>query len=168
MSAAKNVAIFVTLTVLMSVTGCASLSDGHYERTQKFRTMKAWYHYSWSSEDKFSCHYRDGWKAGYYDVLTGNCGKAPLVPPQKYWCPSQITNHCDLNRYEWYIGFHDGANCARMTPDTHYIKTWMPEYCESETYGSSISETPLIPLPSIPSSEMTEESAAALPELPSP
>lgn len=167
MSPTNKLAIFASLTFLVSLTGCASINDGHYERTQKFRTMKAWYHYSWNCEESFSSDYKNGWKAGYYDVLTGNCGKAPLIAPKKYWCPSQITKNCDLKRYEWYIGFHDGANCARTTPDTHYLKPWIPEYCEPESHGTMLDSSMLEPLPgSMGTQPTTDLSAPPLPELP--
>jgi len=159
MSPTRNIALLSSLAVLMAATGCASLYDGHYEKTQKFRAMKAWYGYSWSSDEKYSCDYKDGWKAGYYDVLTGNCGKPPMFPPKKYWCPNQITKECDLNRYEWYIGFHDGVNCARLQPDTHYLRPWMPEYCEPQIQGSMLSEPMLEPLPNVEVPEPTSNMA---------
>ncbi len=167
MSSLTKYSQLMILVMLTSVMGCSSLYDGHYEKTQKFRTWKAWYGYTACSDECYGADYRSGWKAGYYDVLTGGCGKPPLIAPKKYWCPSQITRNCDLNRYEWYVGFNDGANCARTKPDTHYLKVWMPEYCDAGVAGTPIEMAPLELSSPMMSGEGQHETLAPLAPVPS-
>lgn len=110
------------------LNGCtAKMQDCYYEHTQMKRAWHAWMDYSDCTPNcNKDADYRDGWKAGYYDVLVGNPGTPPLVPPKKYWKPSEITVSRDKNRHQWYVGFQDGANCAKQQPDTHYLKLWTP------------------------------------------
>ncbi|MEZ6127485.1 MAG: hypothetical protein R3C59_02225 [Planctomycetaceae bacterium] len=104
------------------------------------RTQKAWEHYD-TGTLCCSSAYRKGWKAGYYDVLTGNCGTPPLFAPEGLSCPLNITWHCDEPRHDWYVGFQDGAACAHRQPDTHYLKPWLPP-CNAPVDECPIQDAP--------------------------
>ncbi len=114
------------LIACVSLSGCASLHDCKYEATQKFRTQKAWVNYKLMCPGSYSGAYAHGWKAGYYDVLTGNDGCPPMFAPERYSAPGKILNDCDQPRNDWYTGFQCGAACAQNMPDTHYMKPWNP------------------------------------------
>lgn len=139
---------FLLLTALTSLgSGCATFSDLKYETTQKIRTQKAWEQYD-TGTVCCSSAYRKGWKAGYYDVLTGRDGCPPLFPPSHISGPLNIAWHCDEPRNEWYTGFQDGAACARRQPDTHYLRPWMPpcETCPSGRCEPQIAHMPMAPV----------------------
>ena len=118
--------LFLVATVCSMGFGCATISDCTYECKQKVRTEKAWLHYDGCEDACYSLPYRHGWKAGYYDVVTGGDGCPPMFAPERYSSPFKILHHCDEPRHDWYIGFQEGAMCARQCPDTHYLKAWMP------------------------------------------
>jgi len=132
--------LFFTAAVCSLGIGCATVSDLKYELTQKVRTQKAWEHYD-TGTVCCSSAYRKGWKAGYYDVLTGNCGTPPLFPPEHLSSPLNITWHCDDPRHDWYVGFQDGAACAQQQPDTHYLKPWLPP-CDCPADECPLQEAP--------------------------
>lgn len=148
----RSFALFLTLS------GCTSLSDCKYEMGQKIRTGQAWHEFDGCNEQCFTCDYRDGWKQGYYDVLTGGDGRPPVVPPKKYWKPPVFTEHDPSRQNDWYTGYQDGASCAKTQPDFHYVPTFMapsmhPAYFGHETVevlssgGPSASQVTLEPMP---------------------
>jgi len=118
--------ISVLLPLMTMMVGCAGLMDSHYEHSQQFRTEMAYLKFRWTCEQSCSSDYKSGWKAGYFDVVTGGDGNPPMFAPHDYWKPSQILNHGDQKRHEWYLGFQDGAMIASLQPDTHYLKVWAP------------------------------------------
>jgi len=140
----------ITAAVCSMGFGCATISDCTYEAKQKVRTQKAWMHYDGCEDACYSLPYRHGWKAGYYDVVTGGDGCPPMFAPERYSSPFKILHHCDEPRHDWYIGFQEGAMCAKQAPDTHYLKAWMPPPpmcpvssqrelpCESSVHGEQI------------------------------
>ena len=131
--------------LLVTVTaGCAGFDDMRYEHVQKKRTCSAWRCYDSQSSCHYGCDYEEGWKAGYYDVLTGGCGEPPVVAPRKYWNPHKIINHCDQKRNRWYVGFQDGAAAAKRCPDTHYLKLWMPPAMGRPAVGCPVGPGPAV------------------------
>jgi hypothetical protein len=114
------------LLMLFSTVGCATLQDSSYEMTQHLRTEAAFFDHLFTCETEGGWDYSRGWKAGYFDVLTGGDGTPPLIAPHSYWSPWQIIWHCDQKRQKWYMGFQDGAMLASQQPDTHYLKLWSP------------------------------------------
>lgn len=139
---------FLLLATITSLgSGCAAFSDLKYETTQKIRTQKAWEQYD-TGAVCCSSAYRKGWKAGYYDVLTGRDGCPPLFPPSHISGPLNIAWHCDEPRNEWYTGFQDGAACARRQPDTHYLRPWMPpcDSCPNSQCNPQIQSMPMAPV----------------------
>lgn len=120
--------IWITLLgmQLLALNGCVGISDCKYELGQKIRTSQAWNAYNHCHEECFSCDYRDGWKAGYFDVATGGEGCPPLIAPRRYWRPPVFCQHDPSRRDEWYCGYQDGAACAKTQPDFHYLKLWVP------------------------------------------
>jgi len=112
--------------LFLSLSGCTAISDCKYECGQKYRTSQAWHEFDGCNEQSFTCDYRDGWKKGYYDVLTGGDGRPPLVPPRKYWKPPVFTEHDPSRQNDWYTGYQDGASCAKSQPDFHYVPTFLP------------------------------------------
>jgi len=116
----------VVLAASFILAGCASLHDCKYETTQRIRTGRAWLHYKIGWPGRYSSAFSQGWKAGYYDVLSGNDGAPPFFAPERYYEPCKILNDCDKPRNDWYAGFQCGAACAQSVPDTHYMKPWNP------------------------------------------
>lgn len=125
----RLVALFLTLS------GCTALSDCKYELGQKIRTGQAWHEFDGCNKQCFTGDYRDGWKRGYYDVLTGGDGRPPVVPPKKYWKPPVFTEHDPSRQNEWYTGYQDGAACAKSQPDFHFVPTFMAPGMHHVSYG---------------------------------
>lgn len=162
----------VLIATSLSITGCTSLCDAKYEMTQKMRTCKAWHEYD--SECLVTGDYKHGWKAGYYDVITGGTGCPPVVAPHKYWTAPVFTQYDPSRRDDWYRGFQDGAACAKCEPELHYLQTFMPRQCHAHpvTLSKEIHSVPSVPespaeasqsveLPPAPMPNTTEESAPA-------
>ena len=121
--------ILAALT-LVPLAGCASLTDFHYEQTQRCRARGAWYeHGAATMPTAYGHDYRAGWKDGFYDVATGGKGCPPVVAPCRYWHPAQTIDHCDGARHAYYSGFQDGVAAALQYPDTHYLKLWSSCEC---------------------------------------
>jgi hypothetical protein len=114
------------MALFMSLSGCTALCDCKYELGQKIRTSQAWHDFDGCNEECFTGDYKSGWKAGYYDVVTGGTGMPPVIAPRKYWKPPVFCEHDPSRRDEWYCGFQDGAACAKCQPDYHYLQTFLP------------------------------------------
>ena len=129
-----------SFALFLSLSGCTALSDCKYELGQKIRTGQAWHEFDGCNERCFTGDYRDGWKQGYYDVLTGGDGRPPVVPPKKYWKPPVFTEHDPSRQDDWYTGYQDGAACAKAQPDFHYVPTFMAPSMHSAHYGHEVVE----------------------------
>lgn len=121
--------------LFLSLSGCTAMSDCKYEMGQKIRTSQAWHEFDGCNDQCFTCDYRDGWKKGYYDVLTGGDGRPPVVPPKKYWKPPVFTEHDPSRQNDWYTGYQDGVSCAKAQPDFHYVPTFMAPTMHPAYYG---------------------------------
>lgn len=112
--------------LFIPMLGCANLYDVQYELSQKSRTRSAWRALPERAKanQNYPRDYERGWKDGFYDVTTGGTGCPPVVAPSCYWSPSQILDHCDNRRNEYYSGFQDGAAHASQFPDTHTLRAW--------------------------------------------
>lgn len=102
---------FVPLLLGLSLCGCATLQDYHYNIVQKCRADSAYKenHGLWSH---CSRDYQDGWKQGYYDVSTGQCEELPATPPHKYWHAHYQSLEGRAAIEDWYSGWQDGATAA--------------------------------------------------------
>jgi hypothetical protein len=129
-----------SFALFLSLSGCTALSDCKYELGQKVRTGQAWHEFDGCNEQCFTVDYRDGWKKGYYDVLTGGDGRPPVVPPKKYWKPPVFTEHDPSRQDDWYTGYQDGAACAKAQPDFHYVPTFMAPSMHPAHYGHEVVE----------------------------
>ncbi|HBJ36777.1 MAG TPA: hypothetical protein DDZ51_18885 [Planctomycetaceae bacterium] len=111
--------------MLAGTGGCASLTDHHYEQTQRARAREAWRQHGAKCRNP-ACEkdYAAGWKDGFYDVATGGKGCPPIVAPCKYWDPDQILVDRDSRRLAYYDGFQDGVASSLQYPPTHYLKLW--------------------------------------------
>ena len=116
--------LWKVVALLLLVPGCTCISDCKYELDQKIRTANAWS--AFDAGGCVSCDYKSGWKAGYYDVITGGTGCPPVIAPKKYWKPPVFFEHDPGKRNDWYCGFQDGAACAKCEPDHHYLSTFLP------------------------------------------
>lgn len=114
------------VALFLSLPGCTAISDCKYEVSQKIRTCQAWHEFDGCQDECFTCDYQSGWKAGYYDVVTGGTGCPPVIAPKKYWKAPVVFEHDPRQRNDWYCGFQDGAACAKCQPDFHYLQTFMP------------------------------------------
>jgi len=113
---------------LLLFSGCASLSDYHYEYTQRLRARTQYHECGNPQCSQYPRDYKKGWLDGFYDVSTGGPDCPPAIAPCEYWKPGQILEHCDNRRHAYYSGWQDGAARASQFPDTHYLKIF--ETCE--------------------------------------
>ncbi len=137
--------IFVGLLSL-PLSGCASMSDFHYEHTQRSRAKTAWRdHGSNCKPADFASDYKSGWQDGFYDIATGGKGCPPVVAPCCYWDPSQILEDCDRRRQAYYSGFQDGVACGLRYPQTHYLRLWSSCECPLPTCANQCGQTTACP-----------------------
>jgi hypothetical protein len=115
------------LALAASITGCTAVSDCKYEVGQKIRTSQAWHEFDGCNDECFTSDYRNGWKAGFYNVITGGDGRPPVIPPKKYWKPPVFVEHDPSRKDDWYAGFQDGACCGKSQPDHHFLPTFLPD-----------------------------------------
>ena len=138
------------LALFLSLPGCTAISDCKYEVSQKIRTSQAWHEFDGCQDECFTCDYQSGWKAGYYDVITGGTGCPPVIAPKKYWKPPVVFEHDPCRRNDWYCGFQDGAACAKCQPDYHYLQTFMPgpAHCKPQyvSHGTVVTEPTEFPI----------------------
>lgn len=166
-------ALWSSSVLIFLAGGCAGIRDCKYEVGQKIRTHQAWNSYNRCHDECFTCDYRDGWKAGYFDVATGGEGIPPVIAPKRYWKPPVFFQHDPSRRDDWYCGYQDGAACAKTQPDFHYLKLWLPDSPPVQMTGFSHStlqppdECPVAPPQSV--SDISPEPAlVAPPTEPSP
>lgn len=127
-----------SFALFLSLCGCTSLADCKYELRQKIRTSQAWHEFDGCNDQCFTCDYHDGWKKGYYDVLTGGDGRPPVVPPKRYWKPPVFAEHDPTRQNDWYTGYQDGAACAKTQPDFHYVPTFMAPSVHPHYHGHDV------------------------------
>ncbi|WP_235908948.1 hypothetical protein [Roseiconus nitratireducens] len=118
----------VILGGLLLMSGCASLSDYHYEHTQHLRARLQYHECGRPECSSYPHDYKKGWLDGFYEVATGGPCCPPAVAPECYWKPGQILKDCDNRRHAYYSGWQDGAARASQFPDTHYLRIF--ETCE--------------------------------------
>jgi hypothetical protein len=101
----------IPLLLGLSLCGCATLQDYHYNVVQRCRADSAFKEsYGWWSG--CSHDYQDGWKQGYYDLSTGQCEELPATPPHKYWNAHYQSLDGRAAIEDWYSGWQDGATAA--------------------------------------------------------
>ncbi|TWT92485.1 hypothetical protein [Neorhodopirellula pilleata] len=118
----------IGLLALMTLTGCASITDSCYEKTQTVRAFKEYVKCGNPECSSYPHDYKCGWIDGFYEVATGGECCPPAVAPARYYKPEQILKHCDKKRHAYYSGWQDGASRASQFPDTHYLRIY--ETCE--------------------------------------
>ena len=110
-------------TLLASTLGCvAGVQDCNYELTQKSRAASAVRCVPDCRKGCYPHDFEKGFRDGYYDIITGNEGCPPVVPPPCYWHPNQILDDHDNRRIAYYNGFEAGVAAAGCQPETHYLK----------------------------------------------
>lgn len=121
----------LTLSIcsLMLLSGCASLSDYHYEHTQKTRAKSQYRECGNPGCSRYPSDYKKGWIDGFYEVSTGGSSCPPAIAPARYWKPGQILDDCDNRRHAYYSGWQDGATRAIQFPDTHHLKIFETAEC---------------------------------------
>ena len=110
-------------------SGCASIQDCHYERSQHFRSLVAYHQAGGQYRGNFRSDYRRGWIDGYYEVVTGGPDCPPAIAPKRYWNPKQVLNDRGNRRNAYYSGWQDGAARASTVPDTHHLKVFESAEC---------------------------------------
>jgi len=113
---------------LLLSSGCASMNDYHYEKSQQMRARLQYHQCGNPGCSRYPKDYKKGWVDGFYEVSTGGSDCPPAVAPACYWHPDQILEDCDNRRLAYYSGWQDGAARASQFPDTHYLKIW--ESCD--------------------------------------
>jgi len=102
---------FIPLLLGLTLCGCATIQDYHYNIVQRCRADSA-YRENYGLWSHCSHDYQDGWKQGYYDLSTGQCEELPATPPHKYWNPSYQSLEGRAAIEDWYSGWQDGATAA--------------------------------------------------------
>lgn len=102
---------FLPLLLGLSLCGCATMQDYHYNLVQRYRASTA-YHESYGLWSECSRDYKDGWKQGYFDLSTGQCEEPPATPPHHYWNASFQSLEGQAAIADWYSGWQDGATAA--------------------------------------------------------
>jgi hypothetical protein len=102
---------FIPLLLGLSLCGCATIQDYHYNIVQRCRADSA-YRENYGLWSHCSHDYQDGWKQGYYDLSTGQCEELPATPPHKYWNASYQSLEGRAAIEDWYSGWQDGATAA--------------------------------------------------------
>ena len=123
----------IAISTLISTMGCASVQDCRYEIRQQMRATWAWVEFDSADGicgfSSFSAAYRDGWKAGYYSVLTGGDGRPPVTPPRKHWDSPAFFATDSWTPQEWFKGFRDGGCAAGREPNHHFVSPWLSTPC---------------------------------------
>lgn len=99
----------------LGLCGCAaSWQDLHYAAVNKTRAEYAWYS-STSVSDRWHCgsDYAHGYKAGYYDAVTGKGCTLPPVPPPCYWSTKYQCCEGQKHIQDWYRGYQCGVAAAQ-------------------------------------------------------
>jgi uncharacterized protein YceK len=111
--------IFLSLTALVLLSGCASMQDGlvgcETRIRNKCRAQVAWNEWSWCYDDlDHPFHFAKGFKAGYKDILNGGKGCQPTLPPKCYYksCYRSPEGRCKVNA--WFDGFLHGVLAAQQ------------------------------------------------------
>jgi len=113
------------LPMIFLLTGCAGIQDFEYRVANKWRSYWAWEaHEDAAFPDGVAKSYREGWKKGYYDRLTGGTGQPPAVPPKEFWAPSYQTAEGAAIIELWYSGFRDGTLAAEHSPYWNEFPIW--------------------------------------------
>ncbi len=101
-----------SVAALVSSAGCAAMNEFCDELVVHAMVRQAQQQYSVPCNlgPAEACHYKAGWRAGYYSVATGGDGCPPLVPPQKYWKLTHPSRACQVD--VWYRGFAAGARAG--------------------------------------------------------
>lgn len=97
----------------MPINGADDCLRSH--RAQVF-AQQAWQQYAECHlEQEYSEDYGDGFRSGYAYFLDVGNDQPPAVPPYRYrlTCYQTPAGHHAIE--EWYQGFHDGAQTAKMS-----------------------------------------------------
>ncbi len=104
--------LFSLATGCLLLPGCAGVQDYHYSLVNEFRAYRAWAGTVGKRDVPYLDHFGAGWRKGYFDVSTGRCGKAPVIPPKTYWSACKQTNKGAAELEAWYQGYQQGAIAA--------------------------------------------------------
>lgn len=102
---------FYSLLLGITLCGCATVQDYHYNLVQRHRADSA-FKETYGTWSDCSRDYQDGWKQGYYDLATGQCEELPATPPHKYWCADYQSVEGRAAIEDWYSGWQDGATAS--------------------------------------------------------
>lgn len=151
----------IGILLLGCSSGCYEVRDGFDECSikcrNKIRARCAW----WRTRSVYDdIGYRDdfesGFRDGYYDVASGGSGKAPTLPPRKYWKPHYQNQEGHMRTLAWFDGFAHGALAAeqdgaaqwnRIVTNHASRNNWKPDgWVEQEVMDPSASG-PSVPPP---------------------
>ena len=128
-----NTFLIIACCLVSTLMGCTSMRHCRFELIQQIRTSRAWAEFDSTDGNcvfsQYASDYRCGWKAGYYNVLSGGDGRPPVIPPEKYWNPSLFRDCDSCGQREWCSGFRDGAVTARCHADSHLIRPCPSAWC---------------------------------------
>ena len=110
---------WIGILVLTCFPGCYELRDSIDECSikcrNKMRARAAW----WCTRSVYDGipyrhSFEDGFRDGYYDVASGGGGKAPTLPPRKYWKARYQSHEGQMKTLAWFDGFAHGALIAEQ------------------------------------------------------
>lgn len=117
------------LMALMTLGGCASMTDSYYEKTQSMRALTQYAKCGRPECSTYPRDYKRGWIDGFYEVATGGDSCPPAFAPERYYKPNAILKNCDNRRHAYYNGWQAGASRATQFPDTHYLRIYETSEC---------------------------------------
>ena len=141
---------WVSAVLVILSGGCAVLQDAHYSCRNALRTECAWLS---AAPNRLlwivPSDYGRGWKQGYYSMAMGGAGKAPTLPPTRYWSPRYQSPEGQAAVADWYEGFQHGTIVADMrgAGRYHYLR---PAGCPCPPYQPEVSPAGVPPQPDLP------------------
>ncbi|MBA4017515.1 MAG: hypothetical protein C0483_10115 [Pirellula sp.] len=125
--------------------GCASTQDFCYRQSHKCDAY--WKSISTGNAPMLNCHYKDGWREGYFDYSTGRRCKPPTLPPKKYW--SSCYEGCEGQKAisEWYAGYQKGMieaekRCGNCWHEIRPRSDCLPPGVRTDSMGETFTSYP--------------------------
>lgn len=171
--------LMIISSIVVAFSGCASTQDFCYKHSHKCDAY--WRSITTGNAPMFNCHYKDGWREGYFDYSTGRRCKPPTLPPKQYW--SSCYQGCEGQKAisEWYAGYQKGmieaekvcGNCwHEIRPRTDCLPPGVGTSSFAETFTPVPLSAPAQPAtsttPLVPQSEAVPVPEPVAPKVPKP
>ena len=67
------------------------------------------------TDERYSWHFKSGFRRAYKDIAQGYSGASPAVPPEKYWAAHYRTPKGHEKANQWFEGYQVGAEQAHQS-----------------------------------------------------